>query len=51
VRLRRTEYDAAALEAFLTRVNDLGVSEAFVYFKHEVLGPSYALELMKRAAQ
>ena len=50
VRLRRTEYDAAALDDVLVRLNELGVEEAFVYFKHEVLGPSYALELMKRAA-
>jgi hypothetical protein len=30
-------------------LTELGVGDAFVYFKHEVLGPSYALELMKRA--
>jgi uncharacterized protein YecE (DUF72 family) len=48
VRLRRAEYDAAALDGFLTRLAGLGVDEAFVYFKHEVLGPSYAVELLKR---
>jgi uncharacterized protein YecE (DUF72 family) len=49
VRLRRAEYDAAALDAFLSRLAVLGVDEAFVYFKHEVQGPSYALELLNRA--
>jgi len=48
VRLRRTDYDAAALDGFLTKLDALGVGDAFVYFKHEVLGPSYALDLMKR---
>lgn len=50
VRLRRERYDAAALDAAFTRLRDLGVDEAFVYFKHEVLGPSYALELAKLAS-
>jgi uncharacterized protein YecE (DUF72 family) len=50
VRLRRTEYDSAALDDFLRRLAELRVEDAFVYFKHEVLGPSYALELMKRTA-
>jgi uncharacterized protein YecE (DUF72 family) len=49
VRLRRSEYDSAALDAFLGRLAALDVGDAFVYFKHEVLGPSYALELVKRA--
>jgi uncharacterized protein YecE (DUF72 family) len=49
VRLRRTEYDSAALDAVLAKLNALGFDDCFVYFKHEVLGPSYALELMKRA--
>jgi uncharacterized protein YecE (DUF72 family) len=48
VRLRRAEYDGSALDDFLRRLGALGVDEAFVYFKHEVLGPSYALELLKR---
>jgi uncharacterized protein YecE (DUF72 family) len=49
LRLRRAEYDAAALDGVLASLNALGVQEAFVYFKHEVLGPAYALELSKRA--
>lgn len=51
VRLRREQYDSAALDGVLTRLRELGVAEAFVYFKHEVLGPSYALELARRASQ
>jgi hypothetical protein len=43
-------YETAELEAVLARIHALGVEQAFVYFKHEVLGPKYALELSKRAA-
>jgi len=50
VRLRRAVYETSELEAVLTRIHALGVEQAFVYFKHEVLGPKYALELSKRAA-
>jgi uncharacterized protein YecE (DUF72 family) len=49
VRLRRAEYDTAGLERALAQINGLGVERAFVYFKHEVLGPSYALDLLARA--
>jgi uncharacterized protein YecE (DUF72 family) len=49
VRLRRALYDSAALDAALARITGLGVEQAFVYFKHEVLGPKYALELRARS--
>ena len=45
VRLRKALYDAASLGAVLEQIRGLGVEQAFVYFKHEVLGPKYALEL------
>lgn len=45
VRLRKALYDTASLGAVLERIRELGVEQAFVYFKHEVLGPKYALEL------
>jgi uncharacterized protein YecE (DUF72 family) len=48
-RLRRAVYDSAELDAVLERIAALGVEQAFVYFKHEVLGPKYALELSARA--
>ena len=51
VRLRKSEYDSSALGTFLAKLRDLAVDEAFVYFKHEVLGPSYALELSALARQ
>ncbi|HEY8943641.1 MAG TPA: DUF72 domain-containing protein [Polyangiaceae bacterium] len=49
VRLRRASYDEASLGEALQRIRDLGVDEAFVYLKHEVLGPSYALSLLAKA--
>lgn len=45
VRLRRALYDSASLSAVLAQIRGLEVERAFVYFKHEVLGPKYALEL------
>lgn len=50
IRLRRLQYDVGSLERALARIAELGVDEAFVYLKHEVMGPSYALTLLERAA-
>lgn len=50
VRLRRAVYESAELDAVLARIQALGVEQAFVYFKHEVLGPKYALELRERSS-
>lgn len=49
VRLRRAAYDESSLAGALDRVRALPVDEAFVYFKHEVLGPSYAQSLMSKS--
>jgi len=51
VRLRKTTYDEASLDAAFARIAGLGVSEVFVYMKHEVEGPGYALQLLERAAR
>lgn len=51
VRLRRASYDAAALDSAFERIRALGAEEVFVYMKHEVEGPSYALGLLERAAK
>lgn len=50
VRLRRETYDEAGLAAAYERIRALGVDQAYVYFKHEVLGPSYARALLARHA-
>lgn len=47
-RLRRSDYDDAALSAALERIVSLRAEIAYVYFKHERLGPRYALDLMAR---
>lgn len=46
VRLRKLEYDAARLGAIRGELEKLAVDRAYVYFKHEVLGPQYALQFM-----
>jgi uncharacterized protein YecE (DUF72 family) len=48
LRLRRESesYSARELEEWAERISGLGVAEAFVYFKHEVLGPELAKQLM-----
>jgi uncharacterized protein YecE (DUF72 family) len=45
LRLRRPDYDAAALARWAERVRSLAWEEAFVFFKHEeeARGPDYAL--------
>lgn len=45
LRLRKTNYEAAELESWATRLLSLGVEEAFVYFKHEEIGPQLAVTL------
>lgn len=49
VRLRRAIYDEASLSAAFERIQSLGVEDAFVYLKHEVLGPTYAASLVNFA--
>lgn len=51
IRLRKNEYDEAGLAAALERIRALGVERAFVYMKHEVLGPSYAQKILERAGE
>ncbi len=50
VRLRRQSYSEPELERAFGAIDALGVERAYVYFKHEVLGPSYALALQARAS-
>lgn len=47
LRLRRAEYDDAALAAWVARIGAAPWSDAFVYFKHEdgALGPRFARRL------
>jgi uncharacterized protein YecE (DUF72 family) len=49
VRLRRETYSEPELDRALEAIRALGVERAYVYFKHEVLGPAYALALQARA--
>jgi uncharacterized protein YecE (DUF72 family) len=48
LRLRRPDYDAAALRGWVERVRAAPWKEAFIYFKHEErgAGPRYAAELV-----
>lgn len=50
LRLRRTEYDEAAIAAWATRVTSQPWSEAFVLFKHEDegAGPRFAAAFLER---
>jgi len=45
LRLRKTEYAPGELERWAAQLHALGVDEAYVYFKHEVMGPELALKL------
>jgi uncharacterized protein YecE (DUF72 family) len=51
LRLRRAQYDDAALAAWLARMRGQGWSEAYVFFKHEDDGtaPAFAQRLMALA--
>jgi uncharacterized protein YecE (DUF72 family) len=43
LRLRRPDYDDAALAGWVERVRGLPLDAAYVFFKHELLGPAWAL--------
>jgi uncharacterized protein YecE (DUF72 family) len=45
LRLRAESYDAASLDAWAARIQAQPFEEAYVYLKHEVLGPVYAAYL------
>lgn len=51
LRLRRAEYDDAALKAWVERVTGQGWGEAFVFFKHEDTGtgPRFAARFLELA--
>ncbi len=53
LRLRRPDYDDAALDAWADRIRERGWEEAFVYFKHEDegKGPAFAEALLARFAR
>jgi uncharacterized protein YecE (DUF72 family) len=53
LRLRRTDYDDAALRVWLHRLRDQPWRDAFVFFKHEdeALGPRWAKRFLELAAQ
>ncbi len=51
LRLRRPDYDAAALDTWAARIRNAGFSDdVFIYFKHEdeARGPALARDLMQR---
>jgi uncharacterized protein YecE (DUF72 family) len=52
LRLRRPDYDVAALSGWAERIRALPWDEAFVFFKHEeeARGPEYALEFGRLVA-
>ncbi len=45
LRLRKTHYEAGQIEEWAKKIKALDVDEAFVYFKHEELGPELASKL------
>jgi uncharacterized protein YecE (DUF72 family) len=51
LRLRRTDYDRAALEAWATRLHAAAPVQAFAFFKHEdgAVGTKWAMELLAHA--
>lgn len=49
LRLRGAEYAAAGIAAWHTRIRELPWQEVYVFFKHETLGPEYALALQALA--
>jgi uncharacterized protein YecE (DUF72 family) len=46
LRLREAEYDEASIVGWAERIGELPWQRAFVYFKHETLGPAYAARLL-----
>jgi uncharacterized protein YecE (DUF72 family) len=47
VRLRADAYSDADLQRWVDRVRQLDVAQAYVFFKHETAGPSYAMRFME----
>ncbi len=49
VRLRRTDYDEAALQTWIERIDGAAWEDVFVYFKHEDegTGPQFAAQFGK----
>jgi len=47
LRLRAEQYDEAAIVDWAERIQALPWRHAFVYFKHETLGPAYAARLLE----
>ncbi len=45
IRLRRDSYSDSEIAVWAQRLKKLGGKRAFVYFKHELLGPEYAMQL------
>lgn len=50
-RLRRSDYDDAALDDWAHRLKAQPWTDAFVFFKHESLGPQLAGDLIERVAR
>jgi uncharacterized protein YecE (DUF72 family) len=50
LRLRAPSYDAAGIESWSKRLSDQNWDTAYVYFKHEYLGPGYAVRLLDPSA-
>ena len=50
LRLRKTSYEPAELTEWSRRIADQGWEEAFVFFKHEQIGPDLAAKLSAAAA-
>ncbi len=47
-RLRNEAYTSSEIADWVRQLEELGVPEAYVFFKHETLGPSYALKMLGR---
>ncbi|MGA2479129.1 MAG: DUF72 domain-containing protein [Spirochaetia bacterium] len=51
LRLRKTAYKPAELDAWSRAIADMGWEEAFVFFKHEQIGPDLAEKLSAAASK
>jgi uncharacterized protein YecE (DUF72 family) len=51
VRLRKTGYEPAELDAWSRRIAETGWEEAFIFFKHEQIGPDLAEKLTAAAGK
>ena len=51
LRLRKTAYEPAELDAWSRKIADMGWEEAFVFFKHEQIGPDLAEKLSAAAGK